>query len=83
MQITTLIRDRGQITIPEAIRASQNWASVGSAVILVSRPDEIVIKPYSAALKATTIWNAIKSARAIKGKGGNLAKFVAEDRNRH
>ena len=41
------IRNRGQLTIPNSIRALREWASPNSAVIITSeRPDEIVIKPH-------------------------------------
>ena len=47
VQINTIIRDRGQMTIPREIREKKSWLSAGSVVtiILVSRY-KIVITPY-------------------------------------
>ena len=84
-QGTAIIRDRGQLTIPDSIRKVVNWATPLSAVtISVVNPDEIVIKPHKSQVDWDKIWEGIKSARAIKGKGrGSLSKFIAEDRYRH
>ena len=84
-QGTAIIRDRGQLTIPDSIRKVVKWATPLSAVtISVVNPDEIVIKPHKSQVDWDKIWEAIKSARAIKGKGrGSLSKFIAEDRYRH
>ena len=86
-QGTAIIRDRGQLTIPDSIRKVVNWATPLSAVtISVVNPDEIIIKPhrYQKEINWDKIWEGIKSARAIKGKGrGSLSKFIAEDRYRH
>jgi len=84
-QGTAIIRDRGQLTIPDSIRKVVKWATPLSAVtISVVNPDEIVIKPHKSQVDWDKIWEGIKSARAIKGKGrGSLSKFIAEDRYRH
>ncbi len=84
-QGTAIIRDRGQLTIPDSIRKVVNWATPLSAVtISVVNPDEIVIKPHKSQVNWDKIWEGIKSARAIKGKGrGSLSKFIVEDRYRH
>lgn len=81
----SIIRDRGQLTIPDSIRALRQWASPNSAVTISSDlPDEIVIRPHKKQYDWDKIWEGVRKARAIKGKGkGSLSKFIAEDRYRH
>lgn len=85
-QGTVIIRERGQLTIPDSIRKMVDWINPSSAVsISVSKPDEIVIKPHQSQGKADweDIWKRIEQARSFKGKGrGNLSAFIAEDRER-
>lgn len=88
LQITGTIRQRGQLTIPELIRANFPWVSDGCAVTILPRlPDEIIIKPYAptkTALHWNKIWRAIESARSIKGKStDSLSKFIVQDRHSH
>lgn len=83
---TGVIRDRGQLTIPDKMRESHDWTSPNSVVTIISdKSDEIVIKPHGFDVKKETDWNKlwmdIQRVRSYKGKGrGNLSKFVAEDR---
>lgn len=87
LQTTGIIRDRGQLTIPEPIRKIIGWASPLSAVsISIVHPDEIVIRPHRPQKEVDwdRIWKGIKRSRSLKGKGsGSLSKFIAEDRYRH
>ncbi len=85
MKTVGIVRERGQLTIPDSIRRMVSWITPMSAVsISVVRPDEIVIKPHHPKeVDWDKIWEGIKKARAIKGKRGNLSKFIAEDRYRH
>ena len=86
IQTTAVIRDRGQLTIPEKIRKQRKWATQTSVVTISSeKPDEIIIKPYPAKqVDWDKLWKQIKRVRAFKGKGrGNLSQFIAEDRLRH
>ena len=84
MKNVVIIRDRGQLTIPDSIRKAVSWVTPQSAVsISVVRPDEIVIKPHQKYVDWDKIWEGIRKSRAIKGKGGNLSKFIAEDRYSH
>jgi len=80
-----VIRGRGQLTIPDKIRETLEWASPNSVVTIISnKPDEIVIKPHQKKMDWDKIWEGIRKSRAIKGKGsGSLSKFIAEDRYRH
>ena len=84
MKTTSIIRERGQLTIPNSIRRIVNWATPMSAVsISVVKPDEIVIRPhqYQKEVDWDKLWKQIKRVRAFKGKGrGNLSTFIMEDR---
>lgn len=82
MQTVSIIRDRGQLTIPESIRRVIPWVTPMSAVsISVVRADEIRITPHQKTVDWDKLWALIKEVRAYKGKGGgNLSKFVSEDR---
>lgn len=80
----SIIRNRGQLTIPDTIRALRQWASPNSAVTITSeRPDEIVIRPHKNEYNWDQMWKLIDKSRSFKGKGGNLSKFIAEDRYSH
>lgn len=84
MKTISIIRNRGQLTIPDSIRKAVSWAGPMSAVsIIVVNPNEIVIKPHQAQINWDKTWADIKKARSIKGRGGNLAQFIAKDRNSH
>lgn len=85
MKTISIIRDRGQLTIPDEIRKAVSWIAPLSAVsISVVKPDEIVIKPHKNEYDWDKIWKGIRRARSIKGKGkSSLSKFIAEDRYRH
>lgn len=81
----SVIRNRGQLTIPDSIRSLREWASPNSAVTITSEhPDEIIIRPNVKKYDWDKIWEGVRKARAIKGRGrGSLSKFIIEDRQRH
>ena len=85
VQTTVVVRDRGQLTIPDKIRKSVNWINPSSVVTVTSdKPDEIIIQPYSPKkVDWDKLWKMIKKSRSIKGKRGNLSEFIAQDRYRH
>lgn len=85
MQTVSIIRERGQLTIPDSIRKIVNWITPSSVIsISVVKPDEIIIRPHQTQIDWDKIWEGIRKARAIKGKGhGNLSKFIAKDRYLH
>jgi bifunctional DNA-binding transcriptional regulator/antitoxin component of YhaV-PrlF toxin-antitoxin module len=86
MKEISIIRDRGQLTIPDSIRKTVSWVNPMSAIsITVVKPDEIIIKPHQVQVDWDKIWLGIKKARSIKGKNGkgNLSEFIAEDRYNH
>lgn len=83
MQTVSIIRKRGQLTIPESIRKIVRWTSPMSAVSVV-KPDEIVIRPHTQLLNQNQIWENIRKSRAISGKGkASAIEFLQTDRNEH
>ncbi len=85
MKTTGIIRDRGQLTIPDSIRKAVNWITPLSAVsISIVKPDEIVIKPHQQQINWDQIWSNIKKSRSISGKGNiNTSEILQADRNSH
>lgn len=85
MKTVSIIRDRGQLTIPDSIRRVVTWITPMSAVsITVVKPDEIVIKPHKLDYDWDKIWELVRKSRAIKGKGrGSAAEFIQKDRHSH
>lgn len=85
-QGTAIIRDRGQITIPEKIRRTLKWPTTNSVVSLATTvQNEILIRPYDSARKINwpQIWNNVELSRSYQGKKGNLSSFVSSDRENH
>lgn len=85
MKTVSIIRERGQLTIPDSIRQLVSWVSPMSAVsITVLKPDEIVIRPHQAQVNWDEIWEGIKQSRAIHGKGNiSASEFLIKDRLSH
>lgn len=87
IQAVGIVRQRGQLTIPDKIRETFDWLTPSSTVTITSqKPDEIVIRPVSASKKVVDwdkLWNNIELSRSFKGKGGNLSEFIAKDREQH
>ena len=83
---TATIRSRGQITIPDNLRAVFEWLRTGSVVSILSEEDGVKIKPYELSLKVVNwrrVWEKISLARSFKGKRGNLSEFIISDRDKH
>lgn len=85
MQTVGIIRDRGQLTIPDSIRQLIGWASPMSAVsITVIKPDEIIIRPHQVQVDWDKIWKGIQKARSIHGKGKlSGLESIRQDRLSH
>ena len=85
MKATSIIRGRGQLTIPDSRRKALNWVTPMSAVtISVVKSDEIIITPHKKEYDWDKIWENIRKSRAIKGKGkGSAAEFLEKDRQSH
>lgn len=86
IQGTAVIRDRGQLTIPEKIREILHWSSPNSVVsITATSKNELVIKPFEGKKQIdwSSIWLNIDLSRSYQGKQGNLSGFVSSDRESH
>ncbi len=85
MKVVSIIRDRGQLTIPDSIRRLVSWTSPMSAIsISVANPNEIIIKPHRQDYDEDKIWELLRKSRAIKGTGrGSAAEFIEKDRQSH
>jgi len=85
MKDVVIVRNRGQITIPDSIRKAIGWVNPMSAVsISVVKPDEIVLKPHQNTLNWDKIWKNIKASRSISGRGNiSGSDFLESDRKSH
>ena len=85
MKTVSIVRDRGQLTIPDSIRRVVTWITPMSAVtISVIKPDEITIKPHQKQVDWDQVWENIRKSRAISGKGNiSAADFLEQDRSSH
>lgn len=86
MKAISIIRGRGQLTIPDSIRKTVKWAGPMSAVsITVVKPNQIIIQPQHAYIDWDDIWAGIKHARAISGKSRAISavEFLQKDRASH
>ncbi len=86
VQGTAIIRDRGQLTIPEKIRDVLKWVNSSSVVSLTATSDdELIIKPYGKEEQTdwSKVWLNIDLSRSYKGKKGNLTNIIIKDREKH
>ena len=86
MKTVGIVRNRGQLTIPDSIRKIVNWITPSSAIsITIVKPDEIIIKPHQKQVDWDKIWKGVKESRAIKGKGKTTSafEFLEQDRKSH
>lgn len=85
MKAVSIIRDRGQLTIPDSIRKVVNWATPMSAVsISVMKPDEIIIRPHTHKFDNNKIWENIRKSRAIKARSNlSAVEILDKDRQNH
>lgn len=85
IQTTAVIRQRGQLTIPDQIRDFIKWLLPNSIVSITVNEEEMVVKPYTKAIKEKIdwkeIWERIEIADSFWGKKGNLSQFIVEDRD--
>ncbi len=86
MIYTAVIRQRGQLTVPDRIRDILSWLRTGSVVGIEVTGDELRLTPHTKTMKPID-WDAFFSkihlARSFRGKRGNLSAAVAEDRENH
>lgn len=85
MKAVSIIRERGQLTIPDSIRKIVHWITPMSAVtISVIKPDEIILRPHSRPYDKEKIWENIRKSRAIKAKNAVSAlEILQRDRENH
>ncbi len=86
MKTVSIIRNRGQLTIPESVREILPWTNPLSAVsITVTSKDEITIKPHKNLTDWNKIWKGIEKSRQLKGTGKTVSatKFLEADRSSH
>jgi bifunctional DNA-binding transcriptional regulator/antitoxin component of YhaV-PrlF toxin-antitoxin module len=86
MKTTSIIRNRGQLTIPDSVRKLVGWANPMSAVsIVVVNSEEIIIRPQRAQVDWDDIWSGITKARSIKGEGKVISatEFLTKDKASH
>ena len=87
-QTTAIIRDRGQLTIPDNVRKIFNWMSPNSVVYIKAEDsNELVITPYEKKsedlINWGEVWKRIKRSQSFEGKRGNLSAFIIKDRYSH
>ena len=88
MNTTVVIRQRGQITIPDQIRNFLKWLSPNSVVsITVANNEEVIIRPLLKTDKQKPdwkkIWEGLELVNSFKGKRGSLSDFIIKDRENH
>ncbi|HUC88020.1 MAG TPA: hypothetical protein VMR95_02640 [Candidatus Binatia bacterium] len=86
MKTVSIVRSRGQLTIPDSVRKAAKWVEPMSAVsVTLVKPDQIVIQPHKSYVDWEEIWAGIRHARAIKGKAqtGSTVDFLQKDRISH
>lgn len=81
----SIIRDRGQLTIPRWIRANLDWVGASMPVsIHAEGPWRLVIEPHQKqAVNWSKLWGNIYLSRQIKNAGKKLSNFVVTDRQTH
>jgi bifunctional DNA-binding transcriptional regulator/antitoxin component of YhaV-PrlF toxin-antitoxin module len=85
MKSISIIRGRGQLTIPDSIRKAVNWINPLSAVsVTVVKPDEIVIRPHQSYIDWKKIESNMKKLQAYSGKSKlSAAEILEHDRQSH
>jgi len=88
MMTNVVVRQRGQVTIPDDVRNMVAWLSEGSAVGLeMVEKEMLILRPHTKAIVKKFSWNEISKkinlARSFKGQNGNLSGFIIEDRKNH
>jgi bifunctional DNA-binding transcriptional regulator/antitoxin component of YhaV-PrlF toxin-antitoxin module len=85
-QGTAVIRDRGQLTIPEKIRQIIYWSFPNSVVtVTANSKDELVIRPFKEQKQVDwdSVWQNIELSRSFVGQNENLSSFIIKDRGSH
>lgn len=81
---TAIIRQRGQITIPDTIRQSASWITEHQPVVVfLADENELHIRPVQQATDWQALQREIGRVRALPGRPIDTTKFIADDRQRH
>lgn len=88
MMTNVVVRQRGQVTIPDDVRNMVAWLSEGSAVGLeMVEKEMLILRPHVLANTKIFDWNKILNkinlSRSFKGRNGDLSTFIIEDRSNH
>ena len=87
MSYTAVIRQRGQLTIPDKVREGAYWLREGSVVEIEADEEGGKIKPAGRSKKIDwdKLWMMIRLSRSFKSKGNDVpaSRFVIGDRERH
>ncbi|OGM32490.1 hypothetical protein A2803_03415 [Candidatus Woesebacteria bacterium RIFCSPHIGHO2_01_FULL_44_21] len=85
LQKVSMVRSRGQLTIPDQIRKAAKWLSTDSVVsVSMVKQDEVILKPHKPKYDWEKIWKGIRKSRAVKGRGAmSAAEFLEKDRQSH
>lgn len=84
-----MVRQRGQLTIPDKLRDWLGWPHAGDVVMVEGNGEEITIKKYTQKSQKEVdwdqIWAHVRLTRSFKSKGHDVSasQFVIEDRERH
>lgn len=87
MKNISIVRDRGQLTVPDNIRKQLSWINPDNAVVFtIVKPDEVVIKPHKVEIDWDHLWGNLKKSRSTKGKDDgkiSTVDFINQDRHSH
>lgn len=76
-----IVRDRGQLTIPNEIRRANKWIAKDTPVTMYAIDSEtIVIKPVVKAKTNKELYQEVLEIRKHGNKNTNLTDFVIYDR---
>jgi bifunctional DNA-binding transcriptional regulator/antitoxin component of YhaV-PrlF toxin-antitoxin module len=79
-----IIRQRGQITIPDSIRQSAPWIIENQPVnVYLVNENEVRISPVGQAIDWEKLQRDITTVRALPGEDFDSTSFIAEDRKTH
>ena len=86
LQTTGILRQRGQVTIPDQVREFLEWLVPNTVIsFTVSKNKTVTLGPYvkdaAQVVDWKNIWERIEIADSFRGKKGNLSKFIVEDRD--
>jgi bifunctional DNA-binding transcriptional regulator/antitoxin component of YhaV-PrlF toxin-antitoxin module len=84
MKTVGIIRERGQLTIPDSIRKAAQWTATGAVISMsLENPQELVLTPHQPGSQMAweQLVEKIKKSRSIKGKGDiSAGEFISKDR---